>query len=316
MSPTARQVRLILIATFVIATAGIGGAAVRAPGAGAASGPCGLGLPPPQRGELRFRAPTGGRAVRRLLTGRITQCTLLRRNGSRFARLHIDADNHVLGVAFYRPSGALLNSVDSSYAATAGEAQGLDVKCDSSSQASIGKVYWKKTRKWWIGATPKGFSRDAVVNAVRNAGSEWTNDINWCGIKDQASPPASYQGDTSDDAVDQDGKSVVDWGSLANDQDCSTALACTFTWYDSKGTPIESDIRFNTAQKWSTTGAANAFDIQSVAAHEMGHVLQFDHVMNSSKRDYTNLMWPYFPPGNTTGRKLGRGDALENNSHY
>ena len=190
------------------------------------------------------------------------------------------------------------------------------MKCGSSAQATVGEVFWKKARKWWIGATPGGISRDAVVAAVRNAQSEWTNDINWCGIKDQANPPASYQGKTSDDAVTADNKSVVDWGSLKNDQYCSTAIACTFTSYDEKGIPIESDIRFNTAYTWSTTGAGDALDIQSVAAHEIGHALQFDHVTNASKDDETNVMWPYFGTGNTTGRKLGRGDALADNSHY
>ena len=144
----------------------------------------------------------------------------MRRDGSRFALLHIDADQHVLGVAFYRPSGALLSAVDSSYA-VASQAP-ANVKCGSSSQAKIGTGFWKKTRKWWIGATPGGLNRDAVVKAVRNAQSEWTNDINWCGIKDQAAPPASYEGKTSNKADKQDGKSVVDWGSLSG-QDCAGA---------------------------------------------------------------------------------------------
>ncbi len=252
--------------------------------------------------------------MRRALVGRFLLCTLYRPDGSRFAALHGDADHHVLGVAFYRRSGALSSAVDSSYAVAAQE--GAHVKCGSSSQAKIGPNFWKTTRKWWIGATAPGLSRDAVVQAVRNAQSEWTNDINYCGIKDQASPPASYEGKTSAQASKQDGKSVVDWGSMKNDQDCSQALACTFTWYDGSGKPIESDIRFNTAYKWSTTGASNALDIQTIAAHEIGHVLQFDHVTNSSKDDDTALMWPYFSTGDTTGRKLGRGEALADNSHY
>ena len=86
--------------------------------------------------------------------------------------------------------------------------------------------------------------------------------------------------------------------------------------FDEKGNPVETDIRFSTAVKWSTTGAAGSYDIQSVAAHEIGHVLQFDHVTDSAKRDHTVLMWPYMNSADTTGRKLGRGDALENNSHY
>src|SRR4029077_14526571 len=128
----------------------VGGAApvrTRAPSAAAATRPCGLRLPPPKRGELPFRTPTGGRAVRRALAGRFSLCTLFRRDGSRFALLHSDAERRVLGVAFYRPSGVLLRAVDSSYAVA--EQTPAKVSCESSSQASIGNVYWKKPRKWW-----------------------------------------------------------------------------------------------------------------------------------------------------------------------
>jgi len=252
--------------------------------------------------------------VRRRLAARLALCTLFRRDGSLFARLYSDSHHRVLGVAFYRSSGVLWSATDTSYALDSPQT-GANVKCDSSSEASIGSSYWRTTRKWWIGATAPGINRDTVVKAVRDAQSEWTNNINWCGIKDQANPPAHYEGETSG-AAKRDGKSVVDWGSMKNDQNCSNALACAATWYDEKGNPIESDIRFSTEVKWSTTGASGAYDIQSLAAHEIGHVLQFDHCTNSSKRDDTLVMWPYFDAANTSGRKLGRGDALENNSHY
>ncbi len=88
------------------------------------------------------------------------------------------------------------------------------------------------------------------------------------------------------------------------------------SWYDEQGSPVESDIRFSNSFKWSTKGASGAYDIQSVAAHEIGHVLQLAHVTNSSKRDHTVVLWPYLNAGDTTGRKLGRGDALADNSHY
>ena len=128
-------------------------------------------------------------------------------------------------------------------------------------------------------------------------------------------PTRDYEGKTSRTAK-HDGYSTIDWGSLKNDQNCSGALACTFIAYDEKGNPVEADIRFNTAFKWSTTGASSAYDIQSVAAHEVGHANQFGHVTNPSKRDHTVVMWPYLDIGDTSGRKLGRGDALANNSHY
>ena len=313
--------RILRVAMVGAAVACAGGAAedagsiaLRAPSATAASPPCGVRLTPPARGEPAFRTPAGGRAARRLLAGRLSLCTLYRRDGSRFARLYRDSRQHVLSVAFFRPSGVLRAATDAVYAVTPAET-GSDVKCDSSSQESIGETYWRTTRKWWIGATAPGMNRDKVVKAVRDAQSQWTNNVNWCGINDQANPPAHYEGKTSR-AAKHDGYSTIDWGSLKSDQYCKGALACTFMAYDQEGNPVEADIRFSTEIKWSTTGASDAFDIQSVAAHEIGHANQFGHVTNSSKRDHTVVMWPYIDIGDTSGRKLGRGDALGNNSHY
>jgi hypothetical protein len=195
--------RLFPVAIVVAAAAWAGSAAedaasvaVRASSATAVARPCGLRLSPPVRGELAFRIPSGGHAARRRLAGRLLLCTLFRRDGSRFARLYSDSQQRVLSVAFFRPSGVLRSASDAVYAVTPAET-GSDVKCDSSSQASIGKTYWRTTRKWWIGATAPGLNRETVVKAVQNAQSQWTNNVNWCGIKDQANPPAHYEGKTS-----------------------------------------------------------------------------------------------------------------------
>jgi hypothetical protein len=171
------------------------------------------------------------------------------------------------------------------------------------------------TRNWSVGATPKGMDRQKVIKALKAAMGEWVNNVNHCGIKDNAKPPMSYKGETTKKSG-QDGVSVVDWASLQNDQDCKNALACTVTAYDGNGNPVESDTRFNTFYKWSTTGAKNAYDVQSVAAHEWGHILQLDHSENANKNDNTLVMWPYVDIGDTSGRKLGKGDAQANNSHY
>ncbi len=313
--------RLFPVAIVVAAAACAGVAAdssssvaTRTPSAAGQARPCGLRLPPPVRGQLAFRLPSGGRADRRRLAGRTELCSLFRKDGSRFARLYRDSQQRVLSVQFYWPNGVLRSSSGAAHAVNAAET-GSDVRCASSSQASIGNTYWRTTRRWWIGATAKGINRDTVVKAVRNAQSAWTNNTNWCGIKDQANPPAHYEGKTSRSAK-RDGYSTIDWGSLKNDQDCSGALACTAIDYDQKGNPVEADIRFTTAVKWSTKGAAGAYDIQAVATHEIGHVTQFDHVSNLSKNDHTVVMWPYVDIADTSGRKLGRGDAIANNSNY
>ena len=96
-------------------------------------------------------------------------------------------------------------------------------------------------------------------------------------------------------------------------QNCNQALACTVTWYDEDGNPIESDIRFNKAEDWSIGAGEGGFDIQSVAAHEFGHVRQFDHVTSG---DNTLVMWPYISRDDTSLRKLGRGDARGDNTNY
>ena len=91
-------------------------------------------------------------AVRWRDGSRCARC--LRRDGSRFARLHIDA----------RPAcarggvlPALRGAVERGRQLLRRDlASPANVKCGSSAQATIGTVYWKKTRKWWIGATPGG----------------------------------------------------------------------------------------------------------------------------------------------------------------
>ena len=153
------------------------------------------------------------------------------------------------------------------------------------------------------------------MKAVRAGVGEWMNNINWCGIKDQANIPARYDGRTSAGAR-HDGHNVVDWGSLAGDQDCSLALACTQTWYGSDGTPVESDIRFNTRYAWTVGAKPGKYDIQSTAVHEFGHTFQLDHVTSGAGKGYTLVMWPYLGQNNVSAHKLGRGDALADNKNY
>ena len=277
--------------------------------------PCGLRLPSAQfPGVPTFAVPARGTARARRLAGNWLRCALYRPDGTRYAYAYADARRRVLELRFFRRTGALRVSVDAAQAAS--PEQGQKVSCDSAAQASIGDAYWRGKLRWWIGATPEGLSADKVVEAVRDAQREWTNNINWCGYADEADPPAEYMGRT-DKKAGQDGQNTIDWGSLENDESCAGALACAVTWYNLRGKPVESDMRFDTASKWAIGGSnGSAFDIQSVAAHEFGHVYQFDHVANSSQNDQTTVMWPYVSPGDTSAHKLGKGDAQADNEHY
>ena len=74
---------------------------------------------------------------------------------------------------------------------------------------------------------------------------------------------------------DNDGLSVMGFEEHA---DLDRTLAATgFTVDTLTGAIVESDVFFNTAFPWSTTGAADAFDLQSVATHEIGHFVGLGH---------------------------------------
>jgi Matrixin len=282
--------------------------------AGAAVPECRLRLPPPRSGEPLFAVPAGGRATTRTLRGRILLCTLFRADGSRFAHAQVDELQQVLEVRFFRRSGWLLFAADAAYPAFARN-EGADVGCGSPANSSIGNRYWRETFRWRVSRTPTNLPRARVVHALRAAMSQWTNNVNWCNYADRADSSSTYEGYTAR-RWGHDGESTVDWGTLKRTQNCSLALACTITWYDSDGNPVESDIRLSGAVRWSVRPGAGDYDLQSVAAHEFGHARQFGHVTDASRRQNTVIMWPYITRGDTSGRKLGRGDALANNSHY
>jgi hypothetical protein len=278
--------------------------------------PCRLTLPPAQAGLPAFAIPKGGSATQRLLAGQIRLCTLLRADGSTFALAQIDRLQDVLEMRFFRTSGRLLFAADSADAAL-GTTQGAQVSCGSSAYNHIGRGSWRQAIRWWVGKTPTNLPRAQVVNALRAAQAEWNNNINWCNYPAHADGFAPYQGSTTS-GLGHNGINTVDWGrGITTIQGCTGAgtIACTLTWYDQNGTPTESDVRFSTRVQWSTQPRSNAYDIQSLAAHEFGHVRQLAHVTSDRLKQYTLVMWPYFSPRDTTARKLGRGDAIANNRH-
>lgn len=74
-----------------------------------------------------------------------------------------------------------------------------------------------------------------------------------------------------------DGASVLGFVSRP-DQD-RTLAATTFTVDTTDGRILESDIYFNALFPWSVaeSGASDSFDLQSIATHEIGHMLGLSH---------------------------------------
>ena len=93
-----------------------------------------------------------------------------------------------------------------------------------------------------------------------------------------------------------------------------TALAATGTWYRTQGIPagqmypiVESDITFNSNDKWTTTGESGKLDFQSVALHEMGHTIGLGDLYNRAQFSADTRQVMHYYTG--VKRTLGNGDA-------
>jgi hypothetical protein len=75
----------------------------------------------------------------------------------------------------------------------------------------------------------------------------------------------------------EDGMNVI--GYLSQPGQDRTLAATTFTVDDTDGRILESDIYFNTIFPWSTSdaGTTDRYDVQSIAVHEIGHLLGLSH---------------------------------------
>lgn len=66
----------------------------------------------------------------------------------------------------------------------------------------------------------------------------------------------------------------------------SGALAIT-TVTSIGSTITDSDTNFNTFYPWSTSGASNAYDVQNVATHELGHWLKLNDLSGAGDTEKT-----------------------------
>jgi hypothetical protein len=188
-------------------------------------------------------------------------------------------------------------------------------------RGQVTAIKWAQSPVRWFSSTASapGVTAAQFQSALNAAFSTW-----------EAVPTATvafqYGGFTSAaPADDSDGLSVVGFESHP---DMDRTLAATgFTFDIISGAIVESDIFFNTAFDWSTSGAAGAFDLQSVATHEIGHFVGLGHsslgetemAAGGGRRVLAagSVMFPIaFGRGVTTDRVLTPDDVAGVSSSY
>jgi hypothetical protein len=131
----------------------------------------------------------------------------------------------------------------------------------------------------WPTGTNMGFTVNLAsakisgqLSSVLSAAATWSA-LNPSGFR------MTYQGPTAVVGYHYDGANTIGW----QDQGASSTLATTYTW-SSGATILENDIVFNDAQTWSITGGS--YDVETVALHEMGHVVGLDHSSSGIMQAY------------------------------
>ncbi len=114
-----------------------------------------------------------------------------------------------------------------------------------------------------------------------------------------------YDGSTSSTNAALNGTNEIMW----RDMGATGTIAATY-WLNTSGNLVEFDIQFNDSYSWSTTGTAGAYDVQNIAAHELGHALGLRDLYGDVgvPNDTEKTMYGYGDLGQTKKRTLEPDD--------
>lgn len=180
---------------------------------------------------------------------------------------------------------------------------------DPDSVSVVSAAGWKLPSIWTYRVN---FSSVPATIGADNAQTLITNAYNtWAGVVG-SKVTFSQGGDTYTAAARFDGQNIVAWGRTSG-----TALAVTYTWYNSSGVAVEIDTIMNKKFTWywsnpatwtagQTCAYQGVYDVQDILTHELGHTVGLGDKYTGEF--VNNTMYGYGSKGETKKDTLTTGD--------
>jgi hypothetical protein len=261
-----------------------------------------------------FVKPPGGHVFEKVIQDGRKLVTITRADGSIFAQARIDATGFAHDIGYDLGGGEWTHTwADPIPEEGQVTIRKLLTNCSSSSWAHLHGRIWATAKSWvfYAGSTPADLNVDNTEASFKRAHDQWKNNTNACGEPDLSSFTHTYAGRAFCQFQDDTTSCArfADVGAVCGNPN---VLGCGQNW---GGTQIRNGdfVLKKQTGLWVNGGAQGKWDVQGIAAHEVGHTIDFADVTGSCNVMTLPTCWT---TNSMAGRDLGLGDAKGNNSKY